>query len=485
MTRSLFAVLALSFGILSPALAQPAKSKPSTKPADAPTAVLLENEPFRIEAVGLAINLPKGSKTQTTRSGSVAAVQVLPAAGAGDWIMTISTTYTNINMTPLKAAEELAKSAAESVGATNPTNGMALTRAQVLDRFPEFKIPGSPSAGTRFYIAIPRDNAPRLVKGYTLFKPSAEQMVVFELRCDESAFPAARRAYETAVATARFADNSALETSRKQIVTAGREVLDALTPEQINAALPTGERWYRMYRPAAAAGTKEAEELGYYGVRFWKGKRGELNQGSGTFSGENPDGYLVEIRGRIFAKQGDTTQVIDTASTCFILPDRSEEMWSTRTVARGNGANAGLWVENGARTGTSMQVEIRPPGKPAELSTPVVPPVGYASQFETHLIPRLLVRAGKPGEFGFYNYRSDTGSVGLRRDTLEKPKAGPGAWLVLSKQRDDDLASKAYFNAQGDLVRIERANGTIEEPIELSALTALLASKNLPTGPVK
>lgn len=486
---------------LTAAAAQPAKPTPPKSPAASPGSgtpptsttpvkpgdfVLLADEPFRLDSVGLVMGIPRDAAAQTSQVGDRAVVQITPREGS--WKINIQTPKANDEAaTPQQAAETLAREIAGSSTISHPADvNQKYSMVEFIDRQPTFSIEGCSTPGTRFYAAIRRDNAPRLVKGYTIFKPGKNQFVIFELVSPETELAAARKAYETCIATARFQDVSALEAGRREAVRAGIELMKRWTPNELAAAMPTGDRWFRIYRPAVSGADADAEELGYFGVKFWKGRRSEVSgQGGVAVVGDNPDGLLCEIKARLYQRQSGGLQVTDSVAVYFQTPDRQQETWTIKTAVRGAGATGGTWIESGARSGSSLSVEVRPPGKPARVINPVVPPEGYITQLETFLLPRLLVRAQQEGDFGFYGYRSETSTVSLRRASLSAPKGASGAWTVATRLREEDTPSRELFNELGEALRAERMGGAVDEPMELGQLVKLLGSKGLPTGAVK
>ncbi|MGH7131507.1 MAG: hypothetical protein ACREJO_06130 [Phycisphaerales bacterium] len=480
---------ALMLAAAGVALGQPATTpatRPGTPPAaKAPEFVRLADEPFRLDAIGLSMQIPEQATTQTAHLGTTASVQIVPRAGS--WVINIQTPRTgSADATPQMAADSVAKQIAGTSTIEHPKTGEKLSMVEFIDRQPSLVIAGCPTPGARFYAGIRREGAPRLMKGVTVFQPTKDQFVVFELVVPETDFVTARKLYEISIATAKFADTSSLEAARREAVKAGVEWMKQLTPEQITAAMPAGEKWFRMYRPGASGTDADAEELGYFGVKFWRGRRGEVNgQGAGAAVGDNPEGFLCEIKARLFQRQAGAPKVTDSVATYFVSPDRTQETWTVKTAVRGSNANSGTWMETGARMGQSLTVEVRPPGKPARVLTPIVPPEGYLSQFETQLLSRLLARSQRGGDYGFYSYRSDTSTVSMRRDALATDPGARGMWIVSSRMRDEETPSREFFNELGELIRAERLGGEIDEPIDLPQLVKLLNAKGLPTGAVK
>jgi hypothetical protein len=245
------------------------------------------------------------------------------------------------------------------------------------------------------------------------------------------------------------------------------------------------ERWFRIAKPAPTGNPMDAEEIGYRGVTFWKGKRGEVDPDRPmTRWGrvEQQEGYLCRIRARV--RQG--ADFLDSEGLYFMSPERQEETWSVTMGVRdiATGKVRGSWRELGVREGEEMTVQVEETGKPAKTIQPLWQAEGYLCQVEAFLLPQLLVRAGVETGFGFYTYRSDSGTVALRRDTLARDTsvAGTTAWAVTTVFREDMPQQVARYTETCDMIRAERGDDQVVTPIELRQLLDLWSKKGLPVG---
>jgi hypothetical protein len=474
LARLLAATFSLS--IMAAAIAQPAKVETAT----AANPIELAAEASRLDSVGLSIHVPIGSVFQGTRVGDQQTAQIMPENRT--WLVNIQTPRTsNEKATIQEAADRTVALIQGAFGVVDPSSTKVVsTEAKLIDRASlQLKHPAE-----RIYFSVPHTDGKRIVKGYTIFKPSSHQYVVFELVTAESEFDRVRPIYETVVADASFADSEQLNLDRGRAVRAGIHLLATLTRDDYEALLDGKERWHRLYRPAPGGAANDADELGYRGIKFWKGKRGETNPDrppSRWNDSDNDDGYLAQVRVRVLDKDG----AVDSTAIYFMTTDRKEETWSVRMTRRhlDSGKDLGTWNEIGARVDNDLTVLVSAEGAPAREVKPVVESDGYLTQVEAYLLPQLLIRGGAEAEYGFYTYRTDTSAVSFRRETLAKtPNDG---WMITTELREDFQPQVAYYTAQGEFVRSERTSESdpfVAKPIELDELLKLWQRKKLPTG---
>lgn len=488
---------ALAAGLAAPTAPAQDRRTPPGGPA-----VLLEfaETPMRIDSVGLTMLLPTGAGVQSQRLGTHTTVRVAPAPPDETWILNVDTPQSsNLDLTPARVAEEVLNQILESVGVPlqKPDAGKGFetksveSAGVVLERNDAVTIPGSRTSGSRFYVKLPRGagEAPA-IRGYTVFQIGPGRFVTFDLLTTEPQFARTRRIYELTVATAKFEDASTVTATRGAAVEAGVAVLSGLTPadlEQIIKNRP--ETWYRVYREAATKASADANELGYQRVRAWMGQRGELDstrERSRWQAADRQAGVLVQIEGRsireprmVDGKRVFT--VIDTRGTYFMTPDRTEEAWAIQMAIRDPGKRTPeTWLETGARSSGSMSVTVSGAARVGESARPFVPDHGYANQVESLLLPQILIRSAKAGEYGLYTYQSEFGNVRLRRDVLERPADGSEMWRVTTRMHEDAEPRVSLYRDSGELISSRLPDGTILEPTTFERLMNLWKSKGLP-----
>lgn len=533
---------------VTPVLPSASPTSPGLPALDAPAAtgpdyarmpVLLSEEPLRLDSVGLSLLPPAGSLIQLVEEGKHLVVELVHPDGLYQ---------IRVRVVPTEPGMATVRDALEGI-----RRGLAARRAQV--RPPEsrrredaqqvirpndpnaplevevnpvaiepvsVRIAGNPAPGVRLYvqeqILAGRELA---IRGYTIF-PTAEQspeaLIVFELTAPVETLAHSQRAYELTVASATFEDPRRVTDARRTAILTGAALLRNLPREQLEALLDDQQRWFRLSRPAPGRAPADATEVGYRGIRFWRGRQSELQGPSGKLAPptpDNPDGYLAEIVARIVTRDpSGRPRVVDTQGIYFLTPDRATEAWTIRTAASSPegtarepdpGANpaaarpgvrpatkAGgplVFTETGVRSGRTLSVSISGPvsGRqdPNRVVRPVIDSDGYLSQFEALLLPRVLATIGAELDLAFYAYRTDAQMVSLRRDSFRADQAAPGLFTLRTTLRDEMAPQTSYLRADGSLIRTELPDGTVWEPIELPALKRLWTDKGLPTGELK
>ncbi len=492
-TRLFCSITALA-ALASPILAQPNKDPGSggseirvpapTKSGQAASgAIVLSDEPFHLDTVGLSVRFPVGCQVRSNRVGDRQTVQILPEAST--WILNIQTPQTtNEAATIQEAMEQTIKLIQGSNAVTDDKQENFYdnsVQAKLLEKTDALNLPGGLSG--RFYISVPRGDKSFLTKGYTIFKPTAHQFVVFEFICHEVDFAKLRGAYETIVGTATFEKADALMLTRGAAIKSGQALIASLSEQDYAAAMGDKELWFRLYRPAKNGMKMDDIEIGYKGLKFWKGKRGEINPDkpkSKWSKSEQQDGYLAQLRTRVMREDN---KIIDAVSIAFMTPDRSEETWMIVTsVKDANGVESAHASETGARNKGDIMISKSEARRPPMTLNPPMPPEGYISQFEWMILPRLLVQKKALLETGFYWWGdyvgADGGAISFHKCTLTQQ--GPLLSLTITA-RDAAQSQTSIYSDKGEFIRSELSNGTLLwEPTELAPLKRLWEQKGLP-----
>jgi hypothetical protein len=381
-----------------------------------------------------------------------------------------------------RIATEYLKASGEARDPKNP-NQLVGVNGAIIEARKQVTIDKWPA--DRVYFSVPGAQAkdPAVIRGLTVIKNAANQFLIFELVTTEPAFARSKAIYETTVQTAHIEDPETLNTERAAAIAAGQRVLQGLGPSALQDLVnSTPERWERRYKPAPGGADADAQELGYRWIRVHPGTRANLDSGGGknaAGAGNRQQGLIVQMDARVL--EGEYT--IDSQAAFFLAPDaaldQSEEAWSVKNAIR-KGGKTDVVHEIGARTGKSMVVNVEGTGIPEKTVKPVFQGEGYISRVEAWLLPQLLLKAGATADFAFYSYQSEAGSVCMRRDTLEQPQDKPGLWKLTSRLSDDKKPQVSYYNAKGELIRTEMADGSIWEPTTVEKLKQLWESKHLP-----
>ncbi|MFT3686045.1 MAG: hypothetical protein QM783_14175 [Phycisphaerales bacterium] len=484
---------------VDPTPGTPTKVIPPNFPGDLAPVVgttKLSDEQLAIEYAGMTMSLPMGAVTLQGANTDGTVYRIL--AEDRTWTIEVQVRQTsNADSTVhdaadlvMKNVESLAPTLRPGKGDLAPQSGSSV---QLLQRLTQFSIAGCPSSGERLYYSAPGVGS-RQMMGYTILKPMPTTFVIFQLTCDESNFAKAREAFEVSIATAKFEDPSKAIAARAASLTAGTEFLSHINEAALTRFADDNEHWMRRYAPNA--GGSEGTEIGYRIVKVSKGRRSDIGaEGSG--GRDNPGGLVVTTQVRLLQRgagiSGKIVGQIDSETKAFSSFDRKDEAWVTTTISRDlktPGAKPVTYSETGVRSGSSMSIVSRAPGKTDSAVQPTLRSTQYVSAAELPLLGSMLVvdAAAKakaeaeaaPVELGFYAYRADAGTISLRRETVGRDVKRANAWTVKSRQRDEKSVTTSVFRDDGTLVRAELPDGSVWEPIEPEALLKLWKSKNLP-----
>ncbi|MBU6412737.1 MAG: hypothetical protein KGS45_04630 [Planctomycetes bacterium] len=504
----------------------PAANSESAKPDPvvANLGVEFSDTYLKIDSVGLLMRLPVGVRSELGTGADISAATI--ASEDRTWMVQIESPRTSrVGVNLKEAADALIEQliAASPAIVDSKDKQVVGFRGKLIERQDNLILPGGNAV--RFYIesqvtdvedAIAKkvtDEAMHepetgkqysegsvIVRGFTLFQPSPERFVIIDFRTPGKAFAKTRIPYEAMVSTAQFADVATLSTGRKTAIETTMALLRRTTPEDIKQLVERPERWQRLYIPGKTGAKADDIEVGYRRVRSSIGKRGQLDPTRDAKSYtkiEQEEGLIFQMDARAldfdrFGLDAKVKQIIDSQSVYFMTPDRQSEAWSNRTAVKGSKSTSQL-TELGARNGTDMTVSVTGTADSASMRPMIrgdLASSGYLSQLETRIFPQMLIRAKLPADFGAYCWNSSAQAITLRRDTLEQPADQPGMWKLTTKQTEDADPEVAYYNAKGELMRIElRRRGSspneivepmIWEPITLEQLAQLWRSKGLP-----
>ncbi len=500
------AILALS-GAAQGQPVERAQNQPDNlaRPArDMHAVVELAPEAVRLESVALSFYPPSHASVQTTSIGGQATIEVIDKDVGWELLVKAprstnanltAADVTNAALTDLLGASGLVFDSEKGVshndikdiwknnqvGSIKEVTGFKGYNGLVQDRNKAVAFPNFPEPAEQFFISIPSKNTEPIIRGFTAIRTAPGQFITFELVTRQSQFARAKEVYTVLLSAAKVGDPRAIAQDRAAAIGAGVALFERLTPEDLEAVLANyGERWERRYRPAPTRDPGDAVELGYRRIKAWKGKRGELNPTADIKRyniAESQDGYLVRLDARII----ENKQIIDSRSLFFVSTDRSEEAWSVSLGVQGlDHTGKAAYTETGARNGRSMTVTTSGAGNGGVTSRPVIEGAGYISRVEAYLLPQILIRAGLAGDYGFYVFQSDTGSIKLRRDSFSQPSDRPDSWQLDTRLSEDGKLQIANYTAAATLISSQLPDGTIWEPINQDKLIKLWRTKGMP-----
>ena len=112
------------------------------------------------------------------------------------------------------------------------------------------------------------------------------------------------------------------------------------------------------------------------------------------------------------------------------------------------------WLETGVRNGEQITIIREGPAGVQRLSWRK-PPIAYVSQVELYLMAPLLPK--ETGEYGFYAYYPNTGSVSFRK--VRVVPSGDGGIRVLSQATPDSPEQRSDYDRDGNLIGRELGEG--------------------------
>lgn len=446
------------------------------QPAAEPVGVRLQTEQTRIDPLGLSFFLPEGSVAETTSFGANASMGVELPDGLG--VLAIKgQRSTDTELTLEAVADSMIEQLRLARGVQDAETGRFRTITTLIDRA-SVRIAGL--SGERFYVRFPEgaSGEPPMVRGISVFRTEPGRFIVFDLMAEADDFDTSRRVYETVVGTAEVTDRDALAARRAEAIENLRSVLGSLTPEDLRElAENNAERWERLHTPARSGDEMDDTEHGYRRIRVSTGVRGEVSgKPERTWrAGDRIPGLII----RLDAMALEPQLRIDTRATYFVSEDFKEESWTVNMALR-QGETTTESSVTGARSGTSMTVQLQQGANPPTVTRPVIQGEGYIPQAITHLLAPILIKNASTGRFAGYAYSTSTNTISLRWDTVEQPADKPGLWIVRARADENTPAVTHVYNARGDLMRSELHNGRIWEPITLERLVNLWRRKGLP-----
>ncbi|MFO0831934.1 MAG: hypothetical protein U0637_08825 [Phycisphaerales bacterium] len=465
----------------------PAAKPPATPDADAP--ITFNTDPLTIEAIGLTMLVPEGAEVVAdSMAGNTAATF---QDKNNDWVIKVQTPRTaRKDLTLSKVVDEALEQllAAHRVLEVDPSKNVAKEQpeaaARVLAREPgagqtlSITNDGNSLPIERCYVELPPilQKQDSVVRGFTAARIGADQFITFELFTTSTKFERARKIYEMAIGSARFADVSKAKEARAAMVTAGVKFFDGVTRDDIQSIISEQpERWERLYKPSRTGKREDDVEVGYRRVRLSTGRE----------AGASHEGWIVRIDARFLQDKS----VVDSQSIFHMAYDRQEENWSVLMTIHGAGGKdaAGKPVapdktlsETGARYKDKMQVLVNSAGDAPKTIQPQIMGDGYISRVESFLLPQLLVRKSVPLTYGFYAYQSQAERITMRRDSLERPRADNLPWKLTTRLAEGTPETVSYFTPQGVLTKGDAGNGITSEIIPIKDLYDLWQKKHLP-----
>ena len=446
----------------------------ATPAGTAQTVVEFADRPVVIDEAGLSVLPPLGATWQRVRGAGPAGVQI--TADSQAWLINVQTPQTkNPALTVAGVADAIAEQllGQKAKGAEAPSMLGAPSSLTIDGREAE-----------RRYVLMPQpDNAPDVVRGYTVLRLAPDRFATFELITTRPRFDEARGVYEVVVGASKAVNPDAAAAARTAALDAGEAFLTAhaasLMPAAVEAA---ADRWDRLYAPAPTGADIDAREISYRRTRARAGVRGEVtapaNRSRWTDAERQP-GWIVQIDSRYLASN-DSAETVDTTGVYFVSADRADEAW-TVTLELSSG---GVWTERGRRAGDDMHVRVLGPDGSEQSFSPTVDGSRTLAQAERFLLGDLLTAFGRDATLAYFCWSTNEGRVVLRTDEL-RSAAQDKAWVVRSTLAENAQPLISFYTRDGRLQRTELPRGAHEDaqvwtPVPAKRLASLWQSKGLP-----
>lgn len=419
----LIALLLLALGLALPGVAAA---------ADAPR---LDEERWHENAYGLSLRPPADAQ-RVTQPASGAIVEFVDAPGYSIGLF-IRQSESEVNLNTLK--QQLALEV--SYGSRE---------ANVIDDH-EFKVAGRP--GTASYFRVKRGDR-EWVLGYALFRIDPYTIVQLRLDSSTEGYEANRALFEAVIDSIQFASPAELDRIRAAWIRAGQRWRQGLDRDMLKQAM-VAEQWFRVLDGTV--------DVGY--MRFRHSLATELGV----------PGIRVQVDSRIVIGPAS----FDTVSFFWEADNGQAELWSIRqakrTLHRGPATGNApapppqISEETGVRANGRINVKRALPGNVEELEW-AVPPEGYLSQVELHLVPSLLPR-NEQQDFGFYAYASTEAELGLR--TMQVYPAENGQYVIRERPTVNGPEQVSTYDANGRLIRRQFADGRVIIPATPEEMRAI------------
>jgi len=439
----------------------------------------LAEEPYRVDSIGLTIHLPVGSVVEETQVGATTR-GFRAKAQDNTWLLTFSTRNSrDQSLTPDVVAESLIEGLLSRRTRRDSRTGRAVgSGTEIVDRQRGLQVGGRPA--DRFYASVPRVDGGELRTGYTIVQSIPGEFIIFQLDTTAEEFSRAKAITEAAIETARFRDPKQLASDRQSGLEAGESFLAAMTAEDFRTVIPAEPALFRVYRPAPGGAPADAEEIAFQFVSIWEGHRGELDPRKPKkrwAAVDHEPGFLVSVHARAL----DSGRIIDSESIFFLREDRETEAWAIRMIVKKGEEEIG-WTETGVREGDDIKVTVDVPSSSPVIKQWRKPELGYCSQVEAYLLPRLLVRAEATSPMRFYQYQSNGTDIALRSAHLQPaPDASEArVWTLISKRNEDAAEDTVTLDRDGAILRKRLGSGLMVTPTTREALDRLWRSKGLP-----
>jgi hypothetical protein len=434
--------------------------------------------PLVLESMGIAMYRPRDTEVSVFRADGQTGVTIEDGSESPQWSMTIQHLHSTLEQPTAQGQIETHLTALREAG----------------HEFRELRNEPYAMSGTTGHLAMIEQktgHGEMFVQGWLIVPAGARVFLVFSVLTLPESVTQVQRVLDACWSTCRFRSAAEISLRRRSRIETGREVIENITPEQLQA-LDGKQVWLRIYRAADPVAGTDDVEIGYSLIEVARGLKGELHperRPEQYLEADRAEGLIVRVHGRMVADR-ERDVYFDSQAIYWMAWDQSEEAWSVRGVQRQRRASRGE-TETGLRLPQSVsnprpRLQVIRSGvgdfsrEPHEWLVPDV----YLSQPIAPLLGYLLPMDGdEPLEFAsyYYNYSQSIPQLTQRIDTWEREGGGRN-WQLTTRLTSDAPPTISVYSPDRRLIRRTRADGTLIEPSTPEQIHRIWQRRGLDTG---
>ncbi|MEY4810654.1 MAG: hypothetical protein RI986_992 [Planctomycetota bacterium] len=445
----------------------------------------LDPKYLEFEVLGMRFRPPVQSIMRADGSGITAQWTISERADPPRFVLRVSRLVaSDATSTPAQQIDSYIKSVSERPS----PNAVFAVRSRK-----EFELDGRPAA--LLYTSLREgtgDDEISAVQGYFILQFAPNEFVVISSLLAEQDFASVSQLLERSFRTMQVANQAALADERSGRIARGDHLLRGLDEEAMRRALdPVGAkgeapapRWYRITRVDA---TGDVKDVGYMTMVVIDATQGLANpdrREAEWTKTEKERGLLVRMQVRTLL-DATGTAFSDTEARYWTRWDRGREFWTVRSTIRKDRASSTstqLGIRSEPTSGSPRPILEVADVVPNEVATEPrrwpIPEVGYVSQAESLVLPRLFPKVDAPIDYGFYCFDPRSGRLAQRVDRQTPTAKG---YNIATQTTLEAPAIAQFVDERGILLKRSSDDGSVIEATTGQALLELWQRKGLPT----
>jgi len=451
-------------------------ARAQNQPPIDPAALGLDPTPFIDEELGVTLYHPRGAEVIPTRADQTVTITVRDTSDPPTYQMQIQRMIMRglTDPTPRGVAAELLR--------TFRRNDPAI---DVIDDAPR-----QVSGKTGHLLTLRNAND---VGGYLIAPGGDDRYFVIRWNTIPEEFDQLRPTIEGMFQCLQLSTDREIKALREAQESLALQAIQSFTPERLREVAADAEgAWFRIYRPDPSGDPTRDEEIGYFELTVSEGRRGALTPARDPddyTAVERESGMLVSIEAR-YLESLNPVRVADLQARLWTRWDRTDEAWTIRVTRRQGEstfteAETAVWVSETGYQKLQVSKNVDRMRSHDSRAWNILPEYPYLRQAEVYVLGSLLPRDGSiTGTMAFRAYDVTTWNMEelpIRLDTWAPATDGSGNWTLRSKPSPDMPEVVSTFDRHGVLLRREKGDGSVTEPIELRRLADLWKRKGLPT----